>query len=101
MEYQIIRNDNATNQLSKFRTRNWVEKTDYRYGVYSSVKEIIFKSSLLKSRLCDYSNTYILKKRTITVANTVAADIDVNNTNTKVIFRNCITEINNTQVDNA
>ena len=59
---------------------------------------------MLKSRLCDYSNAYILVKGTITVNNTAAA---ANNTNKKVIFKNCapftnyISETNNTQVDNA
>ena len=49
----------------------------------------------------------ILVKGTIAVNNTAAADTDANNTNKKVIFRNCapfpncISEINNTQVDNA
>ena len=46
-------------------------------------------------------------KGTITVNNTAAADANRNNTNKKVIFKicslftNCISEINNTQVDNA
>ena len=50
---------------------------------------------------------YILVKRTITVSITVAAGAAVNNTNKKVIFKNCapftdcITEINSTQVDDA
>ena len=62
---------------------------------------------MLKSSLCDYSDAYILVKRNITVNNTAAADVDANNTNKKVIFKNyapftnCISEINNTQVDNA
>ena len=62
---------------------------------------------MLKSSLCDYSDAYILVKGTITVNNTPAADVDANNTNKKVIFKNCapftncISEINNTQVDNA
>ena len=49
----------------------------------------------------------ILVKGTIAVNNTAAADTDANNTNKKVIFRNCapfpncISEINNTKVDNA
>ena len=60
-----------------------------------------------KSSLCDYSDAYILVKRTITVNNTAAADADANNTNKKVIFKNCapftncISKINNTQIDNA
>ena len=50
---------------------------------------------------------YILIKGTITVNNTAAADADAKNTNKKVIFKNCapftncISEINNTQVNNA
>ena len=50
---------------------------------------------------------YILVKGTITVVDTAAASAAVNNTNKKVIFKNCvpftdcITEINNTQVDDA
>ena len=66
-----------------------------------------FKTTMLKSSLCDYSDAYILVKGTITVTNTAAADVDANNTNKKVIFKNCapftncISEINNTQVDNV
>ena len=62
---------------------------------------------MLKSSLCDYSDAYMLVKETITVNNTAAADADANNTNKKVIFKNCapfsncISEINNTQVENA
>ena len=61
---------------------------------------------MLKSSLCDYSDAYILVKGTISVNNTAAADA-VNNTNKKVIFKicapftNCISEINNMQIDNA
>ena len=62
---------------------------------------------MLKSSLCDYGDAYILVKGTITVNNTVAADADANNINKKLIFKNCapftncISEINNTQIDNA
>ena len=62
---------------------------------------------MLKSSSCDYSDAYILVKGTSTVNNTAAADADANNSNKKVIFTNCapftncISEINNTQVDNA
>ena len=62
---------------------------------------------MLKSSLCDYSDAYILVKETITVNNTAAADADANNTNKKVIFKNCalftncMNEINNTQVENV
>ena len=62
---------------------------------------------MLKSSLCDYSDAYILVKGTISVNNTAAIDAAVNNTNKKVIFKNCtpftncISEINNMQIDNA
>ena len=62
---------------------------------------------MLKSSLCDYSDAYILVKGTISVNNTAAQGAASNNTNKKVIFKNCapftncISEINNTQIDNA
>ena len=68
---------------------------------------IRFKTSLIRSNLRDYSDAYIFVKGTITVPNTEAAGAAVNNTNRKVIFKNCtpftdcITEIYNTQVDDA
>ena len=62
---------------------------------------------MLKSSLCDYSDAYILVKGIISANNTAAAGAAANNTNRKVIFTkcapftNCISEINNTQIDNA
>ena len=62
---------------------------------------------MLKSSLCDYSDAYILVKGTISVNNTAAQGAAANNTNKKVIFKNCapftnsISEINNTHIDNA
>ena len=49
---------------------------------------IRFKTSIIRSNLCDYSNACILVKGTITVPNTAAAGAAVNNTNKKVIFKN-------------
>ena len=62
---------------------------------------------MLRSSLCDYSDAYILVKGNISVNNTAAAAADPNNRNKKVIFKNCapftncISKINNTQIDNA
>ena len=106
MEYQKIINllDDTTNQPSKFRTRNWVEINDESKGRYDN-SDISFKTSIIRSSLWDYSDACILIKGTITVPNTVAAGAAVNDTNKKVIFKNCtpftdcITEINNTQTD--
>ena len=109
MEYQKIANllDNTSNQPSKFRTKNWVEINDESRGTYAVYKQIKFKTSMLRSSLCDYSDAYILVKGNITVNNTAADGAAANNTNKKVIFKNCapftdcISKINNTQVDNA
>ena len=109
MEYQKIANliDGTPNQPSKFRTRNWLEINDESRGAYNVNSQIKLKTTMLKSRLCDYSDAYILVKGTIGVNNTAAAGAAVNNINRKVIFKscapftNCISEINNTQIDNA
>ena len=58
---------------------------------------------MLSSSLCDYGDAYMLVKGTITVTNTAAVNADPNNTNKKVISKNCvpfttcISRINNTQ----
>ena len=110
MEYQKIANlidDETPNQPSKFRTRNWVEINDESRGAYNVNSQIKFKTTMLKSSLCDYSDAYILVKGTISVNNTAAQGAAANNINKKVIFKNCapftncISEINNTQIDNA
>ena len=99
--------DDASNQPSKFKNKNWVEINDESRGTCNVNSQIKFKTTMLKSSLCDYSDTYILVKGTITVNNTAAAGTDANNNYKKVKckncapFTNCISEINNTQVDNA
>ena len=102
MEYQKIINllDNATNEPTKFRANKRVQINDESRGTCNTNSQIRFKTSMLRSSLCDYSNAYILVKGTLT-----AADADPNNINKKVIFKNCIpftswkSRINNTQID--
>ena len=110
MEYQKIANsldNNLSNQTSKFRTKNWVEINDESKESYSGNSDIRFTTTMLRSNLCDYADAYVLVKGTITLADTSAVGAAANNTNKKVIFKNCapftncISEINNTQVDNA
>ena len=109
MEYQKIENllNDESSKPSKFRTKSWVEINDDVRGLYCPNKQIRLKTSMLRSSLCDYSDVYILVKGNITVNNTAAAGADANNTNKKVIFKNCapftncISKINNTQIDNA
>ena len=68
MEYQKIANllDNASNQPSKFRTRNWVEINDESRGTYTS-NDIKLKTTMLRSNSCDYADAYILVKGTVTI----------------------------------
>ena len=109
MEYKKIGNllNGESNKPSKFRTRNWAEINDDIKRVYSPDKLIGFKMTMLRSSLCDYSDVYILIKGTITVNNTAGQGAAATNTNKKVIFKtcaqftNCITNINNTEIDNA
>ena len=53
MEYQKIANllYNASNQRSKFRTKNWVEINDDSRGKYNTNRQIKFKTAILKSSL--------------------------------------------------
>ena len=61
MEYQKIINllENASNQPSKFRTKHWVEINNESRGAYNINSQIKFKTTMLKSRLCNYSDAYI------------------------------------------
>ena len=108
MEYRKKKNllDDTSNQQSKFRTKNCVEINDESTGTYNTNSQTKFKTAMIKSSLCDYSDAHILVKGTI-IVNNAAADVAANNINKKVAFKNCarfancIFEINNTQVGNA
>ena len=111
MEYQKIATliDDASNQPSKFRTKNWVEINDESRGTYNNNIQIKFKTTMVKTYLCDYSEAYILVKGKITITG-VGADAaarQVDERDKGVAFKNCapctncISEINNTQIDNA
>ena len=84
-----------------------IEINDESRETYPVTNQIIFKTAMLESSFCDYSDAYILVKGNISVISTADAGAAANNKNKKVIFKNCtpfancISEINNTQVDNA
>ena len=94
--------DNTPNHPSKLRTKNWTEIIDDSRETHDESNQIKFKTSLLKTS--DYSNSYTLMSGTITVAELAA---DAGNKNIEVVFKNCtsftscISEINNTQIDNV
>ena len=101
--------DDTSNQPSKFTTKNWVEINDESRGAYNVNSQIKFKTTMLKSSLCDYSDAYILVKGTITIAR-AGVDAAARQTDERdkgvafencAPFTNCISEINNTQIDNA
>ena len=111
MEYQEIINllDNTSNQLSKFRIKNWIEINDQSRGAYNTNSVIRFKTIMLKSSLCDYSGAYILVKGRITItgAGDTRANRQADGRKKDVTFKNCAqfnscrSEINNTEIDNA
>ena len=78
--------DKTSNQPSIFYAKNWVK---------------------ISSGLCDYSDAYMLVEGTVTVVNTSTAGAASYNIDKTVIFTigtpfiNCISRINNTQVDDA
>ena len=92
--------------ISLFRTRNWVEINDESKGTYTS-NDIVFKTTMLRSNLCDYSDAYILVKGTITI--TRAGNDDAikraDERGKGVTFENCalftkrIRRINKTDID--
>ena len=69
MEYQKIINllDNASDQLPKFRVKNWIEINDQSRGNYNTDCNIRCKTTMCKSSLFDYSDAYILIIGRITI----------------------------------
>ena len=57
----------STIQLSKFGTKKWIEVYDLSSGQYSVNKNIRFKTSMLRSDLCDQSDAYITVEGRITI----------------------------------
>ena len=100
--------DSALNQSSKFTTKNWAEINDESRGTYAS-NDIKFKTAMLRSYLCDYTDAYILVNRTITItgAGNDNATKRADERDKGVTFENCapftkdISRINNTDIDNA
>ena len=69
MEYQKIGNliDCASNQTSKYKTKNWVGINDESRGTSNANSLIKFKTTMLRSSLCNYSDAYILVKGNIII----------------------------------
>ena len=108
MEYK--KNDkfasDKSNQPSKFRKKKWIEINYQSKGVYNTISEVRFKTTMLKSSLCDYGDACILVKGTITIvgAGDDAASRQADERKKGVISKNCVpflnckSEINNREI---
>ena len=111
MEYQKITNLLGTtpNEMPRFITKKWVEVHDQSgddNDRCKSNKSIRFKTSMLRSGLCDFSDVYIVVKGDITLTKAANRDfIDVRNRflafKNNAPFTNCISKINNALIDIA
>ena len=114
MEYNKINNlllseDNESEKLSKFGTREYVRDNGLS-NTYNENKSVRFKTPMLRSNLCDYSDAHILVKGTIAVT-TLGANNGANNIRDKknrpLILKNnapfvsCITRINGELIEDA
>ena len=91
--------------VSKFVTRKWIEVNDLSSSQDSVNKNTKFKTSMLKSHLCDYSDAYIVVKGTIDLLLYVANEKDKVQKNVtsknNAPFRSCISKVKSTLIDNA
>ena len=105
----MLSDNNESEKLSKFITRQYIEVSSLS-NTYNENKSIRFKTPMLRSNLCDYSDAYILVKGTITVAapgvNNNADNIR-DKRNRPLILKNnapfvsCITRINGQLIEDA
>ena len=111
MEYQKITNLLGTtlDEIPRFITKKWVEVHDQSGSAddrYKPSKQIRFKTSMLRSDLCDFSDAYIVVKGTITLTKTDGRGfIDIRNRflpfKNNAPFTNWISKINNVLIDNV
>ena len=105
----LLSEDNESEKLSKFVTREYV-RVNSLLDTYNENKSIRFKTSMLSSNLCDYSDVYILVKCKIVV--TAPGDNNYSNDirdkrNRPVVLKNnapfvsCITRINGELIEDA
>ena len=108
MEYQkiTILLSTTLDEVPRFITKKWVEVHDQSGSAddrYKPNKQIRFKTSMLRSDLCDFSDTYIVVKGEVTIT----GGSNSSRKNRPLAFKNnapfigCISKINNTLIDNA
>ena len=90
--------------MPRFITKKWIEVSDQSGGAYNTNKQISFKTPMLRSDLCDYSDAYIVVKGIIIIG---PEERDRDERNRQVILKNnapfisCISKINDTLIENA
>ena len=104
MEYQKTTNllSNTADNVPGIITKKWIEVHDQSGERYNTNKQTRFKTSMLRSDLCDYSDAYIVVegKITVTKPNDDAYDKKLAFEN-NASFTSCISKIINTLTDNA
>ena len=104
MEYQKITNllSNIPDKVPRFIAKKWIEVHDQSGKTYNINKQIRFKTLMLRSDLCDYSDAYIVVKGKITATN---ANNDAYGKKlafkNNVQFTSCILKINNKLIGNS
>ena len=109
MEYQKITKllGSTLDKVPRFITKKWREVYDQSGGTCNTNKQIRFKTSMLRSDLCDYSDTYILVKGKITVRKGRNNNDNNNAYGKKLAFKNNapfiygISKINGKLIENA
>ena len=105
MEFNKIYNSlgRAHDKVPRFITKKWIELQSQSGNTYNMSKPIRFKTSMLRSDLCDYSDAYVWVKGTITVTNpNNNANFDRRLTlKNNAPFIPCVSKINGELVENA
>ena len=112
MEYQNITNllGSASDKVPRFITKKWIEVHDQSGTAenrYNPNKQIRFKTSMLRSDLCDYSDAYIVIGDIIKGDITVEGAQNRDKYNRNLVLKNnapfisCISKINSALIDNA
>ena len=105
MEFNKINNllDSEHDKVPRFITKNWIEVQSQSGNTYNTSKPIRFKTSILRSDLCDYSDAYVWVKGKITVTNpNNNANFDRRLTlKNNAPFISCISKITSELVENT
>ena len=111
MEYHKIAKLLGTtpDEVLRFITKKWIEVHDQSGNAedrYKPSKQIRFKTSTVRSDLCDFSDVYIVIKGDITLTKTDGRGlIDIRNRflafKNNAPITNCISKINNVLIDNV